>query len=68
MLLPSWWRGCQRDDWTLGPESTVMDPVATLTGEQLEQLREQLEKAPAPPPEPEWWDPPWDEDEMFPGG
>ena len=68
MLLPSWRRGCQRDDWTLGPESTVIDPVGMLSGEQLDQLRRRLENAPAPPPEPEWWDPPWDEDEMFPGG
>lgn len=45
-LVPPWTWGCQRDDWTLGPESRVITPVELLTGEQRERLRRRLEAAP----------------------
>jgi hypothetical protein len=34
----SWWCGCERDDWTLGPGSKIVEPVALLTPEEQEQL------------------------------
>lgn len=46
LLVPPWTYGCQRDDWTLGPESRVMTPVELLTVEQREALRRRLEGAP----------------------
>lgn len=55
---PLWIRGGERDDWTLGPDSVVIDPVALLTAEQRAQLRVRLEDAPQPPPL--WWCPYWD--------
>lgn len=64
LAVPCWWRGCERDDWTLGPESRVVDPIELLTAQQRVALRERLERAPAPRPLPEWWEPPEDvEDE-----
>ena len=46
LLVPPWTYGCQRDDWTLGPESRVITPVELLTVEQREALRARLECAP----------------------
>lgn len=46
MLVPPWTWGCERDDWTLGPESRVMTPVDLLTAEQRQALRQRLEDAP----------------------
>jgi hypothetical protein len=33
-----WEHGCQRDDWTLGPDSQIVEPLGLLTLEQQEQL------------------------------
>lgn len=46
LLVPPWTWGCQRDDWTLGPDSRVITPVELLTAEQREALRRRLESAP----------------------
>lgn len=46
LLVPPWTYGCQRDDWTLGPESRVITPVELLTPEQREQLQRRLMRAP----------------------
>jgi hypothetical protein len=46
-----WEYGCQRDDWTLGPDSRIVEPVALLEPEQREQLEWLLREAicwPAP--------------------
>lgn len=58
LLVPPWTYGCQRDDWTLGPDSRVITPVELLTPEQRQCLRRRLERAPVrwqfrPPP---FWD------------
>lgn len=57
-LVPPWTWGCQRDDWTLGPDSRIVTPVELLTAEQRQQLAQALETAPEPwqwAPLP-WWD------------
>lgn len=46
LLVPPWTYGCQRDDWTLGPDSRVVTPVELLTTEQRQALRCRLEGAP----------------------
>jgi hypothetical protein len=46
-----WVYGCQRDDWTLGPDSRIVEPVALLEPEQRQQLERLLREAicwPAP--------------------
>ncbi len=46
-----WVYGCQRDDWTLGPDSRIVEPVALLLPEQRQQLEQLLRGAlcwPAP--------------------
>ena len=46
-----WVYGCQRDDWTLGPDSRIVEPVALLQPEQRQQLEQLLRGAicwPAP--------------------
>lgn len=48
LLVPPWTYGCQRDDWTLGPDSRVVTPVDLLTAEQRAALQQRLEHAPAP--------------------
>jgi hypothetical protein len=54
-----WIYGCQRDDWTLGPDSTVAEPIALLQIEQRSRLEQLLRNArcrPAPQPVKEsWW-------------
>lgn len=45
-LVPPWSYGCQRDDWTLGPESRVVTPLELLTAEQWQRLWEVLKGAP----------------------
>ena len=57
-LLPPWTWGCQRDDWTLGPDSRVITPVELLSAEQRLALQQQIERSPVrwqfrPPP---FWD------------
>jgi len=47
-MVPPWTWGCQRDDWTLGPDSRVVTPVELLTVEQRQRLAQVLEVAPAP--------------------
>lgn len=64
-LVPPWTWGCQRDDWTLGPDSRVLTPVELLTAEQRQQLAQVLEAAPEP-----WrWEPllgfEVDDDDLF---
>jgi hypothetical protein len=47
-----WEFGCQRDDWTLGPDSRIVEPVALLHPEQRHQLERLLRDAicwPEPP-------------------
>ena len=47
----NWEYGCQRDDWTLGPDSRIVEPVALLEPEQRQQLEWLLREAicwPAP--------------------
>lgn len=48
LLVPPWTYGCQRDDWTLGPDSRVVTPVDLLTAQQRAALQQRLERAPAP--------------------
>ncbi|QNI70859.1 hypothetical protein CyaNS01_01728 [Cyanobium sp. NS01] len=46
-----WVYGCQRDDWTLGPDSRIVEPVALLEPEQRQHLERRLREAicwPAP--------------------
>lgn len=46
-----WVYGCQRDDWTLGPDSRIVEPMALLEPGQRQQLEQLLRKAicwPAP--------------------
>ncbi|MEA5473339.1 hypothetical protein VB716_03795 [Synechococcus sp. CCY9201] len=46
-----WVYGCQRDDWTLGPDSRIVEPVALLEPEQRQHLERRLQEAicwPAP--------------------
>ena len=44
-----WVYGCERDDWTLGPDSTIVDPLGLLDADEREQLLEVLQEHPAPP-------------------
>lgn len=41
----SWVYGCQRDDWTLGPESRVVEPLQFLSGQERQALTEVLQQA-----------------------
>ncbi len=45
-----WLYGCQRDDWTLGPDSSVVEPVALLQPEQRPKLERLLRDAMCWPP------------------
>ena len=40
-----WEYGCQRDDWTLGPDSRLVDPLEFLSAEQRLALTEALRHA-----------------------
>jgi hypothetical protein len=47
----TWIYGCQRDDWTLGPQARVLDPVAQLPAASRRALEQRLRTAccwPAP--------------------
>jgi hypothetical protein len=43
-----WVYGCERDDWTLGPDSTIVDPLGLLYPEERQQLLDVLQEQPAP--------------------
>lgn len=43
-----WVYGCERDDWTLGPDSRIIDPLALLAADEREQLLEVLLQQLAP--------------------
>jgi hypothetical protein len=45
-----WQYGCQRDDWTLGPDSQIVEPVGLLNPEQRLQLERLLRGALCWPP------------------
>ena len=40
-----WEYGCQRDDWTLGPDSRLVDPLEFLNGEERSELDSLLRDA-----------------------
>ncbi|MCH9712951.1 MAG: hypothetical protein K0U63_00125 [Cyanobacteria bacterium] len=40
-----WVYGCQRDDWTLGPDSRLVEPLEFLSAEQRLALTEELRHA-----------------------
>ena len=40
-----WVYGCQRDDWTLGPDSRLVEPLEFLSAEQRLALTEELRNA-----------------------
>ncbi len=40
-----WEYGCQRDDWTLGPDSRLVEPLEFLSAEQRLALTEELQHA-----------------------
>jgi hypothetical protein len=49
-LRPCTWSwGCERDDWTLGPGSRVIEPVALLTPAERERLVEAIAAAEVEP-------------------
>ena len=43
--VEQWELGCERDDWTAGPDSVVVDPLRLLTRESRGQLLEALAAA-----------------------
>jgi len=48
----NWDYGCQRDDWTLGPDSQIVEPVGLLRPGQRQELERLLREACCwPPPE-----------------
>ena len=40
-----WEYGCQRDDWTLGPDSRLVEPLEFLSGEERSELESLLRDA-----------------------
>lgn len=42
----SWEWGCERDDWTLGPDSVVVDPLGMIEADTAAALVEALRCAP----------------------
>jgi hypothetical protein len=40
-----WEYGCQRDDWTLGPDSRLVEPLQFLSGEERSALESLLREA-----------------------
>jgi hypothetical protein len=45
----SWEHGCQRNDWTLGPDSVLIDPLQLLTADEQLRLADRLRTLPQPP-------------------
>ena len=45
-----WVYGCERDDWSLGPESTIVDPLLLLEEAERQALLEVLQQQAAPEP------------------
>ena len=45
-----WVYGCERDDWALGPDSTIVDPLLLLEQEERQALGEVLLQQAAPEP------------------
>jgi hypothetical protein len=45
-----WEYGCERDDWTLGPASRIVEPLELLTAEQRRLLERLLRQAHCWPP------------------
>jgi hypothetical protein len=45
-----WVYGCERDDWTLGPDSTIVDPLLLLEEDERQALVEVLQQQAAPEP------------------
>jgi hypothetical protein len=45
-----WVYGCERDDWALGPESTIVDPLLLLEQDERQALLEVLQHQAAPEP------------------
>lgn len=45
-----WVYGCERDDWSLGPDSTIVDPLLLLEEEERQALVEVLQQQAAPAP------------------
>lgn len=43
-----WVYGCERDDWSLGPDSTIIDPLLLLEQEERDELLEVLQAQPVP--------------------
>jgi len=46
----TWSYGCERDDWSLGPDSTIIDPLLLLEPEERQALLEVLQQQAAPEP------------------
>lgn len=42
-----WVYGCERDDWSLGPDSTIVDPLLLLEQQERDDLLEVLKAQPA---------------------
>lgn len=40
-----WIYGCQRDDWTLGPDAKILEPLGLLSAAQRQALEERLRRA-----------------------
>jgi hypothetical protein len=40
-----WEYGCQRDDWTLGPDSRLVEPLQFLSSEERRALTQKLQRA-----------------------
>lgn len=43
-----WVYGCERDDWSLGPDSTIVDPLLLLEEAERQALLEVLQQQAAP--------------------
>lgn len=43
-----WAYGCERDDWSLGPDSTIVDPLLLLDQDERQALIEVLQQQAAP--------------------
>jgi hypothetical protein len=45
-----WVYGCERDDWSLGPDSTIVDPLLLLEQDERQALLEALQQQAAHEP------------------